>query len=113
MHEYAIANDIIQTAKKNAGDKNKIKAIVVEVGDLGHLPAEELEHALKGLVKWDIKILKKPGLVRCDCGYEGEPKILEKAHSYTRFNCPKCGKELSENNIIDGDKIILKEVIID
>ncbi len=111
MHEFAIANDIIQTAKKSAN--GKIKSIAVEVGDLAHLPADELEHALSGLVKWDIKIIKKRGLVKCECGFEGEPEIVEKAHAYTRFRCPECKKELGENNIIDGDKIILKEVVID
>ena len=42
MHETVIAADIINTAKS----QGNVKKIVVEVGDLGHLPAEEMMETL-------------------------------------------------------------------
>ena len=38
MHETVIANKIITKAK----EQGKVNSIVVEVGDLAHLPAKEL-----------------------------------------------------------------------
>ena len=52
MHEAAIANSII----KKAEEKGKVKSVLIEVGDLAHLSAEELEEALRGMVSWNIMI---------------------------------------------------------
>lgn len=108
MHEHYISRDIINTAKKHG----KVKSITIEVGDLAELPAEELEETLKAMVGWEIKIIKKKGKIRCKCGYTGEPKILQKMHDFTLFNCPKC-RALQENfEVLEGNEIKLKEVIL-
>ena len=76
MHEGLIAQKLIDKAK----EQGNVKKITVEVGDLAHLPAEDLNAKLKEMVDWEIEIIKIPGLVECKCGYKGAPKILEKAH---------------------------------
>ena len=107
MHEGFIAQELIDKAK----EQGIVKKIVVEVGDLAHLPAEELEEALKKRVDWEIEIIKVPGLVECKCGYKGAPKILEKAHDITLFECPKCKKIPFKT--IQGEDIVLKDVVVE
>ena len=107
MHEGFIAQEIIDKAK----EQGNVKKIVVEVGDLAHLPAEDLKEALKKRVDWDIEIIKVPGLVECRCGYKGAPKILEKAHDLTLFECPKCKKV--PGKILEGEDIVLKDVVVE
>ena len=48
MHEQTIAKKIIEEASKHG----IIESITVEVGDLGHLPAHEMEEVLKTLTDW-------------------------------------------------------------
>ncbi len=108
MHEQTIAKIIIQEANKHG----KVKAIVVEVGDLGHLPAHEMEEVLKTLTDWDVKVLRKKATVKCEqCGYEGQPEIIEKGHDHNVFRCPDCKAMLPV--IVDGADIILKEVEVE
>jgi len=87
MHEGIFAESIINEAKKHG----KVKKIIVEVGDLAHLPAKDLLNALKARVDWEIE-------------------IIEKRHEMTRFECPKCGN-LPE--ILEGDQIILRDVLVE
>ena len=106
MHESFICGQIIKEAESHG----KVKKVVIEVGDLGHLPAEELEETMKTMVPWQIEIIKKKATVECTCGYKGEPHILEKGHASTVFECPRCKKV---PKILDGDQIILKEVEVE
>ncbi|MBN2566648.1 hydrogenase maturation nickel metallochaperone HypA [Candidatus Woesearchaeota archaeon] len=105
MHEQAIAKDIIDEASRHGA----VEAITVEVGDLAHLPADELKEALRSLVPgWRVVIREKRGRVACECGYEGEPEILEKGHDSTVFRCPECQAVMPR--IVGGDEIVLVEV---
>ena len=106
MHETIIANDII----KKAESKGKVKSAVIEVGDLAHLSAEELDAALKNMVSWSFVIVKRPAKVKCLCGYIGEPKVVEKKHGLTLFVCPKCS---SIPKVLKGKDIILKEIEVE
>ena len=107
MHDTIISQDIIEAAKK----QGKVRAITVEVGDLGHLPAQELLETLQKMVPdWSVRMTRKKAKAKCLCGYEGEPKILEHSHGHSVYFCPKC-KRVPE--IIEGKDIILKEVEVD
>ena len=55
MHEQTIAAKIIEDAK-SYGD---IKSLTIEVGDLAHLPAEEMKEVMKKLTNWNITVIKK------------------------------------------------------
>lgn len=104
MHELAIINDLITEAEK----RGNVKGVVVEVGDLAALEAEEIKEMLstKG---WDIRIESKKSAVKCQCGFSGEPEISARVRDIIFFNCPQCGK-IPE--ITYGDKIVLKEVLL-
>jgi Zn finger protein HypA/HybF involved in hydrogenase expression len=106
MHDTLISRDIIETAKK----QGKVKSITVEVGDLGHLPAEELAETLKRMVPWKVRITRKKAKAKCACGYVGEPRIEEHRHGNSVFFCPKCGMV---PEITEGMDIILKQVEIE
>ena len=110
MHEQAIAQEIIRQASKTAKEQGKaVKGIVVEVGDLGHLPANEMGEALRTMVPdWDVQIKRKEATVACSCGFEGAPEILEKGHDHNVFRCPECHAMMPE--ILDGHDIVLVSV---
>ncbi len=106
MHERTIAASIIDKAK----EYGNVKGITVECGDLGHLPAEEMEEVLKELTDWNITIVRKKATVKCACGYQGEPNIIEHRHDHAFFKCPEC-RSIPE--VLDGTDIILKEVDVE
>lgn len=105
MHDMIIAKDIISQAKKHGN----VKKIVITVGGIAPVRAEEMEELLKKMVDWEIEVIKKPAVVKCVCGYEGEPKILERSHDIVMYVCPKCNLVPED---IKGDKIILKKVVL-
>jgi Zn finger protein HypA/HybF involved in hydrogenase expression len=103
MHEQIIAKQIIEKAK----ERGDVAGVTIEVGDLAHIPAEELEEIMKKMTDWNIEIIQKKATVKCSCGYKGEPSILHKGHDSTIFVCPKC-QEIPQ--VIDGTEIILKKI---
>ncbi len=104
MHEQVIAKQIIGEAVK----QGRVKAITVEVGDLGHLPIGEMEEVLKAMTPWEVNMVRKEATIACKCGFVGAPKILEKGHDHNVFECPECHAKMPK--ILDGHDIILKEV---
>jgi Zn finger protein HypA/HybF involved in hydrogenase expression len=105
MHETVFGKKIIDEAK-NHGD---VKAISIELGELAHVPPEELLACLQELVTWDIESAIVPAKVKCTCGFEGHPKILERGHDYFFIECPECG-DIPE--LVDGKEIKLVNVTI-
>ena len=105
MHETAIALDIIREAEKH-GDVQKI---YLEIGELSHVPGNELLDCLKRLVKWEIDSKERKSKVKCNCGFEGRPKILERGHDSFFIECPKCGKV---PKLTDGSKIKILKVVV-
>jgi len=105
MHEHVYVNKIIEVAKK----QGNVIEIKIEVGDLAPVPAEHLVEAIKAVEKdWKVDIIEKRATITCDCGYEGNPLIIEKTHDTTIYECPRCKNKMPE--ILDGTDIILKEV---
>lgn len=108
MHEQIIANQIIQDASKYGN----IKAITIEVGDLAHLPADEMRDVLEKLTNWKITVTSKKATILCDgCGFEGEPLIKEHMHDHSIYECPKCKYVMP--TILDGQDILLKDVEVE
>ena len=99
-----IVNQIIEKAKK---EKTDVKSILVEVGELSKFSAEEIEKKIKETVDWQVIVATRRAKVKCSCGYEGPPKIIEKRHGLTLFVCPNCS---ALPKVYEGKDIILKEV---
>lgn len=107
MHEHIICENIINKAKSYG----KVKKIVVECGQLAHLPAKDLKRTLKEHCKFDVVVKEIPAVIKCtECSFVGEPKVIEHAHDIAIFECPRCGKI---PQILEGDKIVLKSVDVD
>ncbi|MBT4175154.1 hypothetical protein HOE07_05750, partial [archaeon] len=66
---------IIESILREVGNAKKVKVIV---GELSGYTVEEIKKALE--IRIDCEVLEKKGVVKCECGFEGEPKILEKEH---------------------------------
>lgn len=112
MHDTLISKDIIEAAQEQARqEQGRIKGVMIEVGDLGHLPAEELKETLSSMKPdWQIRLTSRKARVRCSCGYEGEPRILEHSHGHSVYTCPECG---AVPELVEGGDIVLKEVIVE
>ena len=106
MHETAIANNIINEAKKHG----KVKEIFLEIGELAHVPANELLGCLHSLVKWKISSKEIPAKVKCVCGFKGHPSVLERGHDSFLIECPKC-KNIPE--LVDGKDIKITKVVVE
>ncbi len=106
MHGIHIAKDIIDNAKK----QGKVKKAVIEVGEIANLTKEDLSKHLESMADFDYEIEEKKAKVKCVCGYEGSPKVLERQHDIVLFECPTCGMT---PEVIEGDKIILKSVEVE
>lgn len=87
MHDLAIAEDIIKTAKK----KGRVSKITVEVGGLSAVSPRDLERTLGELTGWDVSVRTVDARVSCACGFGGAPKIGGRAHDVVLFECPRCG----------------------
>ncbi len=104
MHETIFATQIIEEAKKY-GD---VKKIIVESGELGHVPPEEMRAVLERMVPdWEVVVEEKEAIVKCGCGYVGKPNIVERGHDHAVFFCPECN---AVPEIIEGKDIVLKSV---
>lgn len=103
MHDIHIAKSIIKEAEKHGA----VREIIIEVGELAHLPSHELKKTLEKMTGWRIEVINRIADVMCDCGYVGRPHIIDKTHSHTIFFCPDCN---SVPKVLKGDHIKLVEV---
>lgn len=86
MHETIIASSIIQEAKRH-GD---VEGVHLEIGELAHVPPEELMRCLRSLVDWDITFDEIMAHATCVCGFDGHPTVLERGHDSFMIECPTC-----------------------
>lgn len=106
MHETILAKEILKEARAKAKGK-KIKSITLEVGELAHLPANELKEILRAMADFKIIVKHVKAKVKCECGYEGAPRILAQHHDFTLFECPDCSKQ---PKVLCGADIVLREI---
>ena len=103
MHEQTYVNAII----KNIKTLEDVKEITIEVGELAGIEAAHLKEHLKNRSNWKINSIKKDAKVKCECGFTGRPKIVERLHDFVVFECPECGET---PQIIDGKTIKITKV---
>lgn len=101
-----MARKIIEQAQA----QGNVKAIYLELGELGHVPPKELVDCIKALVPWEIHYTEKPAQAKCSCGFEGHPNVLERGHDHFIVECPNC-KEMPE--ITDGTDFTLQKVVVE
>jgi len=106
MHETVVARGIIEEAERHG----KVKEISLEIGELAHVPPNELLECLGQLVGWKIISKIKKAKVKCKCGFKGHPKILERGHDFFYIECPKC-KSIPE--LAEGTEIKILKVRVE
>ena len=105
MHELFAVQKLIEEAKK----QGEVVEIRLELGELAPVEDHDLIKVFKNLTEWKVVITPLKAKVKCECGYEGEPKIVDRTHDSVVYVCPKCGKK---PKIEEGDEIILSEVVV-
>ncbi len=105
MHETAIAKNIISEAEKHG----EVESIKLDIGELAHVPGNELVECLKKLVDWTIEWKETPARVECECGFRGHPSILERGHDSFLIECPQCR---SLPALTGGNEIKIVEVMV-
>ena len=105
MHGVHIAGDLISTARK----QGKVRKASIEVGEIANITKQDLTKALFDLADFKFEIKEKKALVKCSCGYKGSPRVIGRQHDLVLFECPQCHHKPT---VLEGDKIILKEVEI-
>lgn len=97
MHEVNLVKQIIE----KVGER-EVETIEIEVGELMDHSVEDIKSTLESMSGWIVVAREKKGLVECDCGFKGHPKILEKSHGVILYACPKCGER---PRVLDGDGV--------
>ena len=128
MHEWALAEGVVQTADRIAEEQglNEIVEVTVKIGELQQIEHEILEFALDNLRTPTMKNAKftlqsVPGRLKCricDEEWRFSPKEMEEdaseaihfvpevAHVY--ISCPKC--ESPDFQVLEGRGVILASI---
>jgi hydrogenase nickel incorporation protein HypA/HybF len=111
MHEFALAQDIIETIDRSVtGNLSNIKAINIEVGEFSGVVIESLEFGLNIVLQDEnysdvkINISKVPAVAVCECKNQYQVKEILEA-------CPKC--QSYNRKITTGTDVIIKSVEIE
>lgn len=107
MHGTIFVNKIIDQVKQKAKDK-EIKYIIIEVGKLAPITAAELKNKIVEMTGWTVRAKSLRAKIRCRCGYNSVPEIMERTHETAIYSCPKC--EAFMPKIVHGDNIKLVEI---
>lgn len=114
MHEQKIGRAIVDKAlKAGAEGGGTVTKIIVECGELSHLPAQDMEAVLRGLVPagTEVVVTSRGATVKCrGCGFEGPPRIELHSHDANIFFCKGCG---GVPEILEGGDITLKGIEIE
>jgi Zn finger protein HypA/HybF involved in hydrogenase expression len=104
MHEHSFTEAILNNVK----DKENVRGIVLEVGDLVGIEPGHLKEHIEEMYDWDVEVVLKKSKVRCECGFEGEAKVLERLHDLVIFECAKCG---GIPEVLEGKDIKILKVV--
>lgn len=88
MHEHSFIQAIISPIE----NKENVKAVNIEVGELAGITPEHLKEHLVEETGWEINIQNKPSFIVCECGYKGPARIKQRLHDLVIYDCPKCEK---------------------
>jgi Zn finger protein HypA/HybF involved in hydrogenase expression len=105
MHEHHFIQNII----KDIPNKEKVKEVEIELGELVGIEEKHLKEHLEDETGWDIRIIEKKSKIRCLCGYSGPAKIIQRLHDMVIYECPNCG--MTEVEVLEGDKIKILKVV--
>ena len=109
MHEYGIAYDIVETARRAALDHRarSVSKVCVDIGDLSMINPEQVEFLFKTMIEDDplfsnseLVCTRRAPVTSCTCGYTGQEIYV----------CPDCGALPS---IETGKEIVVTNIEIE
>ena len=109
MHEYGIAYDIVETARRAALEHRarSISKVCVDIGDLSMINPEQVEFLFKTMIEDDplfshseLVCTRKEPVTSCTCGYTGKEIYV----------CPGCG---ALPTIETGKEIVVTNIEIE
>ncbi len=108
MHEFALAQDIVETISTKVTDNlEKVSNINIDVGVFSGVVVDSLDFGLKIILAEKnipgvkINIVEVPTIARCECGKEYEIKEIFE-------NCPQCHS--FNRKLISGMDIVINSV---
>ena len=104
MHEHTFVEAIL----KDVEDLDKVKKICLEVGELVGIEAGHLKEHLEEGRSFEAEVSSKNSKVRCECGFDGRARVLERLHDLVIFECVECG---GIPEVLEGDKIKILKVV--
>ncbi len=106
MHEHSFIEAIL----KDVNNRDDVNRITLEVGELAGIEGEHLKRHIMERFNWAVEIIERMSKVKCECGFEGRARILERLHDLVIFECAQCGwvPEVLEGKDIKILKIIYK-----
>lgn len=116
MHEFAVASQVLETARELALDRGgvRIERLRLSVGEASHLNVDQLRTCLRAAsadtmaADADLELETEPPYAECDCGWSGEPEVLDAALAYAPdLQCPDCDARL---DLERGDGCYLLQV---
>jgi hydrogenase nickel incorporation protein HypA/HybF len=105
MHEHTFIKNIINQVP----DKEKVVSIDLELGELVGIEADHLKEHLEEESGWKADVRQIKSKIKCNCGYIGDAKILQRLHDLVIYECPECGND--KVDIIEGKDIKITKVI--
>lgn len=104
MHEHSFIEAIL----KDVEDLDRVEGLVIEVGELAGIEADHLREHMKEGRNFEVEVSTKESKVKCECGFDGRARVLERLHDFVVFDCPQCGGTPS---VLEGDEIKIKKVV--
>jgi Zn finger protein HypA/HybF involved in hydrogenase expression len=105
MHEHIFIENIISQVP----NKENVEKIYIELGDLAGIESEHLKEHMVEHTGWGVEIKLVKSKIKCDCGYIGEARVLQRLHDLVIFDCPECGND--EVLVIEGKDIKIGKVV--
>ena len=104
MHEHSFIESIL----KNIENIQDVEFLKLEVGELAGIEAKHLKEHLLERVNFEVEVIEKPSIVKCECGYSGRAKVLQRLHDLVIFECPECG---SVPEVLEGKDIKILKLV--
>jgi len=105
MHEHVFIENIIEQIP----NKENVVSVEIELGDLAGIDAKHLEEHMIEHTGWKVNVNVIKSKIKCDCGYCGEARILQRLHDLVIFDCPECGND--EVQVLVGKDIKIGKVV--
>ncbi len=123
MHEFSVAQSIVDTVLKVAEENaaSQVLEVNIDVGEVALVNTDQLawfvQTLVQGTIAHGMKILwnKVPAMIRCmECGYQGGVRYLQEDpqwhFSVPTFECVECNS--SQTVITSGRELRIKDISV-